>query len=900
MNIRKVFLTATLLFLTPFSWGEKAGVIGNFRGLHNSEPSVLINDNEAQDLSNVDLSDTGKTIKKRSGTATYKSVGISTHPVTGGYFFKDVDGDEILVAANDGIVYKSETSGAYASFVTTDTSGAFYDFVDSQGVLWRANSANDEIWSYNGNTLTYYPSHPKGNQIEALPDRLVIAGTAANPNRLNFSGAADFTTFTTGALETDPFYEDIFLPGQDIMAIKAACGGVIAWTIDSMSFWYGTNQYDGEIRQISQNIGTKQPSSIIEDLEVIYWQAQDGHFYGYDCNTITKLSGNLDVSDFVSGSPKSWTQTAQVDWEAGTSIYTTSAITAGDLQPSTWTETDSGASDFASGSTSNTTVIGDRVYLSTNNTNVENNSFESAFGAEWTCSGSGAQNCGRVGSVSTVSPYSGSFMLNISSTNFASDPAGITAYILDSNNNVLSTQSIGTPSSWTQYSFTLSSYVGRWLKIRFKWSYISPSNEGIVTSSSFLCSGSPISFYAITLYEGTAFTNGGFIDLVEGGRSTIYSGTFTGQALNTGFSTGAWLSSGASWTTNNHAVSVQTQSGPDGSTWDSVVAWTTGTAPGSDWDKYIRDVVTLSTGGTTNGTALPYFESATFNARSSSSTFISQTKNIGINATSFGNFSRTETLNGGTIGYFIRTATTEGGLASASWTALTPDSKITATIRPWIQIRSSFTITVATQDPTIHSFTVNWNEGTLTRHWGTTDKNHRLMWSVAEGADTYPSVSYIFDQRFQAWLKYSFPFYAPARSGDNIYYGSPSAGTVSQYPSGTSDSGSAITAYWKSKDFIGNDPFIEKDFNSWSFIANTQTGSNLDVTYTVDTTSTTVEAESLTDPNSVLFRRRNEHFPSGTFGTFINFKFGNDDLDAPFELFGFSFDFDPRPWRVLE
>jgi len=116
----------------------------------------------------------------------------------------------------------------------------------------------------------------------------------------------------------------------------------------------------------------------------------------------------------------------------------------------------------------------------------------------------------------------------------------------------------------------------------------------------------------------------------------------------------------------------------------------------------------------------------------------------------------------------------------------------------------------------------------------------------------------------------------------------------------TNDDGSAITAYWKSKDFVGSDPFVESLFDSYGFISKTQTGSNIDFTYTVDTTDSTSINYSLTDPNSYSLRRINDKLPAGTFGSFINFKFGNDDADAPFEIYGFVYEYNNKPWRVLQ
>lgn len=879
------FLLA-LLLLPSLSFAEKAGVVGSFKGLHNSESSILIDDNEAQDLSNVDFSPNGKAILKRDGYASFQSVGVATHPVTGGYFFKDVDGEEIIVAVNDGKVYKSESGGTFSAFITTDTSGAFYDFTDSQGILWRANSAKDEIVSYNGSAKTYYPSAPKGNQIEVLPDRAVISGTDANPNRLNFSASADFTNYVTASLETSPFTEDIFLPGQDIVAIKAACGGVIAWTFDRMSLWTGTSQYDGQIVQISETIGTNQPSTIVNDLGVTYWQGQDGHWYSYDCNGVARISSNIDVSNFVTGRPKNWTQTSQEDWDAGTLTYVTSDITVGDVMLSTWTDTDTTTADFeAFSSSSNVTITNNQVQLSTNNVDLTNPGFEAALGAEWTTASGAAR--------STTQEQAGSWSLDLSPSG-CSPLGGMPASALQDSSGatLVSITFTSSPGAWTQKTVSMSAYTGRWVRLSFA--------GGRLVSEYFLASGTDITFYYYGDPDLCQATGLGFLDTFEGGRSTTYSGTFTSQTFDTALGVGRWLASDATRTANGHSVTFQTQSSANGSSWESAASWTPGSAPTSTANRYIRYVVTMSTGGTTNGTALPYLSDATLSARASSGTFTSQTKNIGANATSFGNFVRDQTLNSGTIGYFIRTATTEGGLSAASWTAMTHGSQISATIRPWIQIKSTFTATTATYNPTMHSFVINWNEGTIARHWGIVDKDHRLAWSVAENADTVPSVSYIYDQRFGSWLKYSFPFYAPARSGDSIYFGSPSAGTVYQYPSGTSDNGSAITAYWKSKDFVGSDPFVESDYNNWSFLGKAETGSNLDITYTVDTITATSRNFSLTDPNSLTIRRLNDYFPSGTYGSFINFKFGNNDADAPFEIYGFTYDYDNRPWRVME
>lgn len=882
--------------LTPtIALGDVQGVTGNFRGLHNSDSSMVIDDNEAQDVSNVDFLDNGNGIKKRSGYAQFLTIGLSTYAVHGGYFFRDVSGNDTVIFTNYTYIQKSVNSAAFSAFLTDDTADSYYDFTDSQGYLWRANTARDRLFKYDGTTVTDYLSAPKGNQIEVLPDRLVISGTSANPNRIYFSAASDFGTFTTGPLETDAFTEDIGLPGQAIAAIKVACGGLLAWTKDTMSFWQGTNQYDGTITQISNNLGTKQPGTVLVDLGKVFWQAQDNHFYSYDCNTISRISQKLDVSGFAGGESKQWLQTTQSDFAAGTNNQTSASITSGSVLLSTWTDTDTTDANFNAGSLSNLSVISNSVYLSTNNSNTTNNSFESALSSGW--GGGTFWNLTTSCTGGSVSPQDGSNMVR---TTPGSTPSSLTVSILDSSGNVLTSSDFTVTTSWQQGSISLSSYVGRNIKIKFNF----PAAGVPLTSDLFFCSGTTISFYYARAIPGSSCGGVGnafgfaLLDYLQNGQSTIYSGSFTSRSFDTALSNNVWGSASATYSANSHTMSFQTQASSDGSSWDTAASWTPASAPTSAGKRYLRYIVSMSTA--TAGTGLPHLDDATFISRASTGTFVSQDKQIGTAATSFGSFNVNQTLNSGTISYYIRTATSQGGLSAASRTALTNQSLITATIRPWIRVEADFTAATYSQNPQLDDFTVQWNEGSVSRNQGIVDKNHRLLWTVAEGVNTVPSATYIYDQRFDSWLKYSVALDAPARVGDAIYFGSTTSGTVYTFPSGNTDNGSAFTAYWKSKDFVGSDPFVEKDFLSYGLLAKTQSGSNLDVIYTINTTASTTANHSLTDPNSLTLRRINANFPSGKFGTFINFRIGNDDADAPFEFYGFKFDYRLRPWRVLQ
>lgn len=885
MNKIKRLILAVFLCGSPL-YGESIAV-GNLRGLNNGDASILINDNEAQDLLNVDITENGYGIKKRAGISLFKTIGTSTWGVRGGYFFRDIAGVDTIVHANNRSVFKSLGGGNYSAFITTDTAGSYYDFTDSQGYLYRFNSNRDEIARYDGSAVVYFPSMPKGDQGEAMPDRMAISGTTGDPNTVFFSKLADFTDYTTGIETADAFTESFGLPGQKINALKYACGRLIAWTNTTTSFWSGSSQFDGLIEDISTTVGCSQPSSVVSDLGVIYWQGQDGHFYGYDCNTIAKISSQISgsVGNYTGGESKSWLQTTQADFLAGTLDGTSANISPGDVVLSTWTGTDTSAVDFASGTLTGvtTTTVSGQVYLSVVSGNIENNGFETAGSgglqtvANWTRSGTFA------GTRSNTIARTGTWSLNLQFSN-----AEYYLRIVDASDAVLLSSTKTASSGWTQRTLTMSSLTGRTVRIYIKMQ----GTTDVIQSDFFISDGT-----TLVWYDNRPSGTQTYLDDFSGARNTNATGNIVSRTFDTAVSSPLWSPSGANWTANGNTVSFETQVSDDGSAWDSLVAWSTGSAPASASKRYIRYKGTLTQADA--GTALPYIADVTLASRQSSGTFISQIKEIGTAITSWGNFTADDESDGGTIAYFIRTADSEAGIAAAAWSALTNGAQIGVSTNSYIQIKSSFTITAGTQNPTMQNFSVAWNEGTVTRTWGTVDKDHRVMWSLAENASAVPNSTYIYDPRFNSWLKYSVPFDAPARVGNSVYIGSTTAGYVYSWPSGSNDSGEAYTAYWKSKDYLGSDPFVEKNWERYSVLGLKVTGSNVDISYSTNTVGSTSNNFSLTDAQNGTFKRINANFRSGTAGTFLNMTFGNDDSDAPFEIYTFRLDYSLRPWRIL-
>lgn len=813
-----------LLFLIPSVLkADTQSFGGQWRGINNADASIMIGDNEAQDLLNVDITDNGSGIKKREGYSQFKTIGTSTWGVRGGYYFRDTGGNNYIIHANNRSVFKSINSGAYSAFITTDTAGSYYDFTDSQGYLYRATSNRDQLCRYDGTTLTYYPSAPQGDQIEALPDRLVISGESAHPNRVYFSGAADFTNFTTGLNDTDPFYEEFGLPGQKLTAIKFALGRLFAWTSTTLSFWSGSTQFDGTIQDVTTNVGTSQPGSIIYDNSIIYWQGNDKHFYSFDGNSIEKISKPISgsVSNFVGGESKSITQTTQADFSAGTvDSYLSNSDSPGDIvfKSNGFLIDNFSDGDITSGPTWNT---------------IKENAFVN---------------------IDYSSLYGNSLFIG-ASFNGLTGIAYTTTTLTRGEDVSVDIQSM--------YSGHVDGLGDFWIGI---------------------CTAVPVAYNDFTGCYSTFMDNRANITFIYKNNSSIGSTSYGTDIVND------------SYKTFNLSIST---SGLIAVKKDGVLLTSATDTTFSNFN-YLFLAYTPGTSGDSC-----YFDNIYINK--STGTFISSPMNIGTGITSWGSFSVSNTLPGISSMSFVIYSDNNSSIDITNNTTFTSSQTITNGSIPTISTAAYLTYTArfgrssSSESPSLNSVSMSWNEGTVTHTFGSIDKNHRLLWSLAENNSTTNNATYIYDPRFASWLKYSVPMDAVTKVGDSFYFGGPSTGVVYLYPSGNNDDGTAITSYWKSKDFIGGDPFVEKDFQTYSMIAKTQTGSNIDLDISYNGSSSyTRNNISLTSSLSLPFIRYNARFPNGKIGSFINFKFGNDDLSSPFEVYSLKYDYAPRAWRVMQ
>lgn len=778
-----------LILLTSVCYAETIGVT-SFKYVNTNENSTIINPTEAQDLLNIDITPGGKSFKKRAGYGLYKTVLSTSTGMHGGFHGYDSTGNDIQIWASSVAVLGIVADATPATIVSSMTVNSTIDCADTQGSVYCVNSSRNFYIRTNGASLTSWHTSPLGTMIEATPDRIAVAGVSATPNTIFVSGSNAFTTYTVGPLATDPFTEVIAAPGSRITHLRWGCQRLLWWKDQSFGYLDFEDQYSAQVKTISDNIGTFDNTSAIDPGGSVWFRGQDGHIYEYNCSGLIKQTIEITPQMQTSGrrSANSWSYTNATDFSAGTFSNT-----------------------FYSGSQSG-------VVISTDNTNVNGESFEEGSGNNFTywtnspatdytrqTSSSWGDNCG------TMSPRTGSYFAL--TAGLSTDTSwSLSASVIDSVSSATIT-SMSFPWAINSCSYTQRTIPGvpasarTAVRIRFQ-NPLAIASSATLTSETFIYNGKDITFYSISDKHVGANRTYIFIDDVANGKNTIDNGLYYSAVKN---------------------------------------------AP---------------------------------------------------NITSWGTFNAANSQNGGAHSFFIRSSTNTFTVLSSTpnWIAHTAGAIISASTGTYFQFKDSFTVlnATSTQNPILNNFQLNWFEGTAS------DQAYMLyfdnaIWATMAYGVGVSSNNYIFrrDLINQGWGFYNFGAGGMLIQNNKLYFGNVTDGNVFQFGSGTSDNGNAITAFWKSKDFTGNDPFNQSSLTQLDIFAKKNTGQSITSTYTMDTSTSTSYSVSLNHAlNSYVQNRK--LLPFGKNGYTFNIKLGDSSATSDWEIFGFRITYTTLPWKPTQ
>jgi hypothetical protein len=303
----------------------------------------------------------------------------------------------------------------------------------------------------------------------------------------------------------------------------------------------------------------------------------------------------------------------------------------------------------------------------------------------------------------------------------------------------------------------------------------------------------------------SAFT-GGALAISDIGTIAFETMTFTSRSFDTAMSTPVWglFYPSTAAVNGGGTSSFKSQSSADGASWDAAVSLSSGVQPTSTSHRYWRYVLS-STPSVSGG--YERVDSVTL-AVKSTGTFTSQTIDFGTAISAYGPIVINATLNGGTITYQFSSASTSAGVGG-SWTTFTSGATPSGSVNRYAAVRAVYSMTVATQAPTVSDITLSWYEGS-TLKTASAYFNSRYWLSVAISSTSNNRIL-VYDKKKQWQLYSGINADAMALYNSRLYFANTSG--IWQAENGYNDNGASIAAYYRTPTFIPNKLDLNSNFN---------------------------------------------------------------------------------------
>lgn len=907
----KHFLLSFFLSAPLFAKGadQSLGVYDFSKGLDTYHSSLSLPDGFVQDSQNVFFDSQAPVSKRKGYTVSFSS---KSYAYQNAWTYTDQTNTTwIIVRASDSII-ASNIAGTVVRISTVSAN----DVVGEANAFGSAYFVDptQAVYAWNGSSTTYIAGSPHGSLIAQFHSRLFVSGAAVpNGSQVYSSGFLVGTNWTLGPNASDPVQLTAGLQDNfdNVTAMYAYLDTLYLFKHYAIYSLSGFDQTSFQVSFVSSECGCIDQNSIQTFGGALKFVSLRGveNFDGYRCTRISDpIKDKVDPAIQIGGfSQSSWVQSQAPDWSAGT--FSPSGSLSTTVQPPTLVlSTQAALSSVDSNWNAGTSLV--NVDSTTNAPALQLGKTTTSTTSPSYVGGINTGVCATPGlafaqsftsdNVSNMK-LSSVFLKNVTAP-FSS--GGTTLRIKSDNAGVpgtdLATASIaqGASGPTVNISVALSANTKYWI-------YIDGAGSGSCGS---------IESVTWATQTGNPYAGGNFWTSVSGNFTTdatfsvtytvpvfFTSGSFQSQVFNVGFPTSAWLWSWGNFQTsetdNGQTITYQTKTSNDGVTFDAPVTATPGSPIASATKPFIVYIANLS--GTT--TATPVLNSVTVQStqlEKSSGTIKSQSHNVSpIN--SWGNFAVTDSLNGGNIVFSVCSSSSANMVPSVC-AAQSPNTPITIATNTFVNWYSTFSVTLATQTPTLNSVTVQWFSGNKAIPLASTVWDNRYWLSLTTSTLDSSNDAVLVLANSGAWADLDIHASGLVQYKNSLYH-SDSLGTGNVYldNQGYQDNGNPINAYFKTKDYMQGDLTQDNFLDSiWPSMDNAGPY-NVSVSYFPDRAATGYSLGQISMSDFAYNASEKMVIPIDSthqvFGKSMAYFFQASDANSPWNFYGFREIFHARP-----
>ena len=823
----KKLILCLSLFLFPFIQGycaEQQQInLTTFNGMVDKIAPEDINDTFSTDNCNVLTDEVEGSLVKPKGYNLWSSTYIvSGQKIETLYTYRQVDGDEYLIAQASGTVAYSD-NGVFSVICSTLNPSYKCSFTTGRDYLIGSNGS-EYPFSWDGSSLEFYTT---SNSTGMVKGRYVVYWN----NRLVLAGVDNYRSTVYLSEVNDPW--NIIVSKNINVSDGDLITAFFIWqnrllVFKRNSLWEIVEDSPGNfrVRCLSYKIGCLYADSIQEKDGFPCWVSSRGveQYTGEFALASKPIDIQFkDLKQLVSGE-NVWNLSTASDWASGT--YGSEVVD--DSDPLTMKPQDS-VDDWNAGTLVNIdtttysgslsvnieTVANDKAYLKTATASDTKPTYTTAEGVDRDITTSWLGDttifANKWFKVDLGAAYSTLFVR-------------------------LKTYSYkAVPALGQNAKLQISADDSTWQDVKTLVEYGATYENSLYDNIS---SGDAIYISTSTRYIRIYYT---YVSATEGFVARLFdlyayhpsSGTFTSQVLDYGFETEYFGNLVASVTVPSGTdIDYYTRSSTDNTTWGS---WSSSIDNGdlipSTTAQYLQWKATLNANTTQYYT--PQIHSVYVGGA-----WRSEVKDLTATPVSFGNMTGTETNDD--IYYYLRSAASTATLATTAFTQQYSGSPVTITPGRYVQMETRFNVastSTITSPPSLSAVSIPYYLSSVIPMHAITYKDRYIL-SASTGDATTNNICYVYNTKGE-WNKFDYIKMSATCLYKNRWMTGDYSGLI--YLQDIDDvytaNGTAYNSYWDSKVFDNGTPLLEKTYNTLWAIAKGETTGNLYVKYRLDGTT---------------------------------------------------------------